>query len=202
MYKFLIKLISPFVKFFLQVKIEGRVNVPEGEKFIICANHLSNWDPILVLVSTGIPINFLAKDSLFRIPILKSILKAVGTIPVKRNGTETAPIRKSIEVISEGGCFSIFPQGKRIHVPPHPDQTKNGVGLICYKAEAGVLPVGIYTKKYKIMPFRKITVRIGGFLPFSALDFGDGKPDYSIASKQIFTDICELVLPLEGKDDN
>ncbi len=192
MYKFIIKLISPFVKFFLRVKIEGSVNVPEGERFIICANHLSNWDPILVLVCTGIPINFLAKESLFKVPIVKSVIKAVGTIPVKRNGTETAPIRKSIEVIREGGCFSIFPQGKRIHIPPHPDQTKNGVGLICYKAEAGVLPVGIYTKKYKIMPFRKVVVRIGEFIPFSSLDFGEDKPDYSIASRQIFEKICTL----------
>jgi 1-acyl-sn-glycerol-3-phosphate acyltransferase len=109
MYKFLIKLITPFVKFFLRVKIEGEVNIPEGERFIICANHLSNWDPVLVLVCTGIPINFLAKDSLFKVPVLKSILKAVGTIPVKRNGSDTAPIRKSIEVIKEGGSFSIFP---------------------------------------------------------------------------------------------
>ena len=199
MYKFLIKILRPLVRFFLRVKIEGEVNIPEGERYIICSNHLSNWDPILVVISTRIPINFLAKESLFKIPILKTIIKAFGTIPVKKNGTETAPIRKSIEVIKSGGTFAIFPQGTRTHVPPHPDQTKNGVGLICNKAEAGVLPIGIYTKKYKIMPFRKITVKIGDFIPYSSLNFGEGKPDYSIASKQIFSDICSLVLSEEEK---
>jgi len=199
MYKFLIRLLRPIVKLLLRVKIEGEVKIPEGERFIICANHLSNWDPILVLISTRIPINFLAKESLFKVPVLRSIIKAVGTIPVSRNGTDIAAIKKSIEVIQNGGCFSIFPQGTRLHVPPHPDQTKKGVGLICCKAEAGVLPIGIYTKNYKIRFFRKTIVRIGDFIPYSSLDFGEGKPDYEKAARQIFTDICALATPEETK---
>ena len=152
MYKFVIWLLTPFIKFFLRVKLEGRVNVPEGEKFIICANHISNWDPILVVVCTGIPINFLAKESLFKIPFVRGLVKAFGTIPVNRKAADTASIRKSIEVIQNGGCFSIFPQGMRTHVKPQPDQAKKGVGLICHKAEAGVLPIGITTKNYKVAP--------------------------------------------------
>ncbi len=192
MYKFVIWLLTPFIKFFLRVKLEGSVNVPDGEKFIICANHISNWDPILVVVCTGIPINFLAKESLFKVPLLRGLVKAFGTIPVNRKAADTASIRKSIEVIQNGGCFSIFPQGMRTHVKPQPDQAKKGVGLICHKAEAGVLPIGITTKNYKVAPFRRITVRIGEFIPFESLEFGDGKPDYSIAATQIFTEICNL----------
>ena len=198
MYKLIIKLLTPIIKFFLRVKVEGKVSVPEGEKFIVCANHLSNWDPILVVVCTGIPINFLAKESLFKVPILKNIIKAFGTIPINRNGSDIASIRKSIEVIQSGGTFSIFPQGKRLHVPPHPDQTKNGVGLITGKAQAGVLPIGIYTKNYKIMPFRKIVVKIGDFVPYSQLEFGEDGRDYALVSKQIFTRICSLAIP-EGE---
>ena len=192
MYKFVIWLLTPFIKFFLRVKLEGSVNVPEGEKFIICANHISNWDPILVVVCTGIPINFLAKESLFKIPFVRGLVKAFGTIPINRKAADTASIRKSIEVIQDGGCFSIFPQGMRTHVKPHPDQAKKGVGLICHKAEAGVLPISIITKNYKVAPFRRINVRIGEFIPFEALEFGEGKPDYSIAATQIFTEICNL----------
>jgi 1-acyl-sn-glycerol-3-phosphate acyltransferase len=192
MYKFVIKILTPLVKFFLRVKVEGKVNVPEGSKFIICANHISNWDPVLVVVCTGIPINFLAKESLFKVPVVKNLVKAFGTIPINRNAPDTTSIRKSIEVIKSGGCFSIFPQGQRLHVKPSVEQAKNGVGLICNKAEAGVLPIGIYTKKYRIMPFRKIKVKIGDFIDFSSLDFGEGKPDYAKASRQIFEEICKL----------
>ena len=192
MYAFIIKLLTPIVKLFLRVRLEGEESVPEGERFVICANHLSNWDPILVVICTGIEIRFLAKESLFKVPIVSSLVKAFGAIPIKRGAPETAPIRKSIEVVKEGGHFSIFPQGKRLHIEPSPDQAKNGVGLICHKSEAGVLPIGIYTKNYRVMPFRPITVRIGRYIPYSELRFGEGKPDYGMASEQIFTSICEL----------
>ena len=141
----------------------------------------------------------MAKESLFKVPIVGWVIKHFGTIPVSRNGTDTTAIRKSIEVIKDGGCFSIFPQGTRMHVTPQPEQAKKGVGLICNKAEAGVLPIGIYTKNYKIMPFRKIKVKIGEFIPFSKLDFGEGRPDYDAVARQIFTDICTLVIPEENK---
>lgn len=200
MYKFIIKLVRPIVKFFLRVEVDGEVKIRDGERFVVCANHLSNWDPILVVICTGIPINFLAKESLFKIPILRGIIKGFGTIPINRNAPDTTSIRKSIEVIREGGCFSIFPQGQRLHTEPHPEQAKNGVGLICYKAEAGVLPVGIYTKNYKIALFRKIRVKIGEYIPFSELNFGEGKPDYQSATKQIFTSICDLAIPKNNND--
>lgn len=195
MYKFIIKLVTPIIKFLLRVEVEGSVNIKDGERFVVCANHLSNWDPILVVICTGIPINFLAKESLFKIPILRGIIKGFGTIPINRNAPDTTSIKKSIEVIQAGGCFSIFPQGQRLHVEPHPDQAKNGVGLICYKAEAGVLPVGIYTKDYKISLFKKVKVKIGEYIPFSQLNFGEGKPDYHGATNQIFTKICDLAIP-------
>ncbi len=197
MYKFLIWLLSPIVKFLIRVKLEGEVNVPDGEKFVICANHLSNWDPVLVVVCTKIPIQFMAKESLFKVPLLSSFLRSLGTISIKRNEPEMAPIKKSIEVIEKGGHFSLFPQGKRLHVPPHPDQAKKGVGFICGKSQAGVLPIGIYTKGYRIMPFRKVYVRIGDFVPYSELDFGEGKPDWEKASRQIFEKICDLAEPVE-----
>lgn len=196
LYRLAIKILTPLVKFFLRVKVvdlRKDKNVPA--KTIICANHLSNWDPILTVISTGLPINFMAKDSLFKVPILKNIIKAFGAFPVNRSGADTAAIKKSIEIIKNGGCFSLFPQGKRMHEVPTPDQAKKGVGFICGRAEAGVLPVGIYTKDYKIKIFRKITVTIGDIIPYENIDFGEEGGDYLLASQNIFAVICELAKP-------
>ena len=91
LYRSIIKIISPFVKFFLRVKIvDERTNKDYGDKpFIICANHMSNWDPILVLVATGLEISFMAKASLFKVPILKNILNGLGAaFPVNRTGND------------------------------------------------------------------------------------------------------------------
>lgn len=201
MYKAIIKIISPFVKFFLRVKIiDERHNKNYDGTFIICANHLSNWDPILVLVATQLEISFMAKESLFKIPVLKQILNGLGAaFPVSRKGSDMASIKKSIEIIKNGGHFSLFPQGKRLHVEPNPEQAKKGVGFICSKSGASVLPIGIYTNKYRIMPFRKITVRIGDIIPFEDINFGEDGNDYLLASQDIFEKICLLAKGSENK---
>ena len=193
-YRFVIKLISPLVKLFLRVKIVDLRSTKElPERTIICANHLSNWDPVLTVVATGLPINFMAKESLFRVPVLKNIIRAFGAFPVSKSGQDTSAIKKAIEIIKSGGCFSLFPQGTRLHIEPQAEQAKKGVGFICAKAESGVLPVGIYTKDYKIKLFRKITVTIGDVIKFEDIDFGPDGKDYLNASQHIFGKICDLV---------
>ena len=196
LYRVIIKILTPLVKFFLRVKIvDLRKNKDVPDKTIICANHLSNWDPVLTVIATGLPISFMAKESLFKIPILKQIISAFGAFPVSRTGHDTAAIKKSVEIIKNGGCFSLFPQGKRLHEEPNPEQAKKGVGFICAKAEAGVLPVGIYTKDYRIKIFRKIFVTVGDVIPYSEIDFGEEGNDYLQASQSIFSVICELAKP-------
>lgn len=196
-YRFVIKLLTPLVKFFLRVKIiDQRIDKTVPPRTIICANHLSNWDPVLTVIATGLPINFMAKESLFKVPILSSIIRLFGAFPIDRNGQNaTTAIKKSVEIIQNGGCFSLFPQGKRLHVEPTPEQAKKGVGFICAKAKAGVLPVGIYTKDYRIKIFRKITVRIGDVIPFDKINFGEEGDDYLLASQDVFKTICELAKP-------
>ncbi len=196
LYRFVIKVLTPLVKFFLRVKVvDLRAEKTVPEKTVICANHLSNWDPILTVITTGLPINFMAKESLFKVPVLKSIIKLFGAFPVTRGGHDTAAVKKSIDIIKSGGCFSLFPQGKRMHVAPEPEQAKKGVGFICAKAGAGVLPVGIYTKDYKIKLFRKVIVTIGDVIPNEKIDFGPEGDDYLLASQSIFAVICELAKP-------
>ncbi len=196
LYRFAIKVLTPLVKFFLRIKvIDLRKDKEVPEKTIICANHLSNWDPVITVITTGMPINFMAKESLFKVPVLSSIIKRFGAFPVNRGGHDMTAIKKSIDIIKNGGCFSLFPQGKRLHVTPEADQAKKGVGFICAKSGAGVLPVGIYTKNYKIKLFRKIVVTIGDIIPNEKIDFGPEGDDYLLASQSIFAVICELAKP-------
>lgn len=194
LYRALISIITPLVKFFLRVKIIDERSTKEIESpFIICANHLSNWDPILVIIATQLEICFMAKESLFRVPVLKNILNGLGAaFPVSRSGTDISSIKKAIEVIKSGGHFSIFAQGKRLHITPEAEQAKKGLGFICAKSGASVLPIGIYTKNYRIMPFRKIVVRIGDAISYSEINFGENGDDYLLASQDVFDKVCKL----------
>lgn len=202
LYKAVIKIISPIVKVALRMKvIDERATKEYDGNFIICANHLSNWDPIITVVVTGLPINFMAKESLFKVPFIGRFISAFGAFPVSKTGTDMSAIKKSVEIIKDGGCFSLFPQGTRIHVKPDPEQAKKGVGFICGRAEAGVLPIGIYTKDYRVKIFRKITVRIGDVIPYSEIDFGEDGKDYLKASQMVFARICELAQPEDENGD-
>lgn len=195
-YRFVIKVLTPLIKFILRIElIDQRTNKEPQANTIICANHMSNWDPVITVITTGLPINFMAKESLFKVPVLSSIIRLFGAFPVSRSGPDASAVKKSIEIIKKGGCFSLFPQGKRLHVEPKPEQAKKGVGFICAKAKAGVLPVGIYTKDYRIKLFKKVTVRIGDVIPYEQIDFGPEGDDYLLASQDIFKVICELAKP-------
>ena len=198
LYRFVIKVLTPVVKLLLRVRIiDERTNVNPRKPYIICANHMSNWDPILTVISTGLPINFMAKESLFKVPLLSSFIRYFGAFPVSRSGNDITAIKRSVEIIKSGGCFSLFPQGKRMRCKPMPEQAKKGVGFICARSGAGVLPVGIYTKGYRIKLFKPVTVRIGDVIPFDQIDFGENGNDYLLASQKIFERICELSQPID-----
>lgn len=198
LYRFVIRVITPIVKLLLRVRVvDERTNKEPQKPYIICANHMSNWDPILTIVCTGMPINFMAKESLFKVPLVSTVIKTFGAFPVARDGRDITAIKRSVEIIKSGGCFSLFPQGKRLRREPVPEQAKKGVGFICAKSGAGVLPVGIYTKDYRIKLFKPVTVRIGDVIPFTDIDFGEDGSDYLLASQKIFERICELSQPID-----
>lgn len=195
-YKFVIKVLTPLIKFILRIKVvDLRKSKEVPLQTVICANHMSNWDPIITVVTTGMPINFMAKESLFKVPILKNIIKLFGAFPVNRGGVDASAIKRSVDIIKNGGCFSLFPQGKRIQDVPTADQAKKGVGFICAKAKAGVLPVGIYTKDYRVKLFKKVVVTIGDVIRYEDIDFGEEGDDYLLASQKIFAVICDLAKP-------
>ena len=81
----LLRIIFTFVySVIFPTTVKGKENIPKEGAVILAANHLSNWDP--PLVGTFIPrhLAYMAKEELFKVPILKNILENVHTFPVKR----------------------------------------------------------------------------------------------------------------------
>ena len=107
LYNFVIKLITKPLMFLLRIKVTDlRQSKEIPPRTIICANHLSNWDPIIAIITTGLPINFMAKQSLFKVPIVSSVIKRFGAFPVKKSGMDASAVKQSIDIIKNGGCFS------------------------------------------------------------------------------------------------
>lgn len=167
------------------IRVEGKENIPEGP-FIICANHRSYLDPVLIILIFDRRVYFMAKSELFRIWWLAPIIKAFGAFPVKRGKSDIGAIKKAIEVIKSGNILGIFPEGKRNRTKEIILKGEKGVATIIKATGAKVLPVGI---SGIIVPFGRIRVRIG-----RPMEFKDNSLDNQEIVDTIMNEIKELIL--------
>jgi 1-acyl-sn-glycerol-3-phosphate acyltransferase len=188
------KILSGFLRRFYNIRITGAENEPAEGGFIACSNHLSNHDVLIVAVSLKRQVRFFAKAELFKVPLLKQLITALGAFPVERGKGDVASIKKTISIIENGEVVGFYPQGTR-YPGVHPSETtiRNGVGLISYRAKATLLPIAIETKGFKIRPFKRVNVHIGKPLVYDELGFTTGSgAEYEQASKMVFDRILSM----------
>ena len=149
-----------FYSLIYRIEVVGEENIPENSGVIICPNHKSNHDAILVTVAINRRLTYLGKEEVFRFPPLGWLLKSVGAIPIKRGSGDIGAVRKSIEVLKEGKALTIFPEGTRNKTEKNLLEFKSGACLIGYKAQVPIVPCAI----------------IGNYRPFSKMKLVFGKP--------------------------
>lgn len=171
-----------------RIDVQGRENVPISGAVILCSNHRSNNDAIILAISQKRKLSFMAKDSLFRVPILGFFLKKVGTFPVKRGSGDIAAVKKAIEILNEDNVLSIFPEGTRNKTHDDLLEFKTGAVFIAYKANAAIVPCAI---KGRYIPFSKIKVRFGS--PFY-VDTSERKPDVHGETEKLKNAVEKLYL--------
>lgn len=132
---------STLTKCGLRHAARGVDRVPSGGGLLV-ANHASNLDPLMVGVRLPRPVCFLAKDSLFRVPLLGPFLRATHTIPVDRSAAGASSIRAIVEKVSAGYLAAVFPEGTRTK-DGSVGTFKPGFLSIVRKAGCPVIPVGI-----------------------------------------------------------
>lgn len=120
--------------------VEGMEKLPKSG-VLLCPNHSSNWDP--VLLGLKLPVNYrlhvMAKEELFKNPVLGWIIRKLGAFPVSRGSNDINTVRISMQAIKDGDNLLIFPEGTVI---------RNGVGYVDglpAHAKAGVAMIGVRT---------------------------------------------------------
>lgn len=121
-----------------RMRAYGTQNVPMSGPVIIACNHVSYFDPPALGAASPRRIQYMAKEELFRIPLLGPAIRAVGAYPVDRQGSATAAIKRSVEVLHAGGAIGIFPEGGRN--PTGEAQARGGVALLAALGRAPVVP--------------------------------------------------------------
>ena len=193
-YRFIRGFFGGFFKLVYRVKIVGRENEVTDKPYIVCANHTSLMDVVMLVISFKGQINFMAKKEIFKVPILRSFVKAMGGFPIDRKGSDVAAIKKTISMLNEGNNIGIFPQGtRRPFENPRDTEVKDGIGMIASRAGVGFMPVYIKTKREKLSLFRRTKIVIGEYIsPEELACDKTGREKYAYVSEYVFDKVCAL----------
>ncbi len=124
----------------------GLQNLPESGPFIVAPNHISNVDPPLMgyfLADNGIEIRFLAKESLFRVPVVGPFLRWWGMIPVVRDSAEAGDsLKYARAALDEGDVVGIYFEGTLTRDPAFwPMKGKTGLARLALDTRVPVVPI-------------------------------------------------------------
>lgn len=158
--------ILPFYRLAFRIRVEGRENVPDTGGVILCSNHISGHDPPLLGMLSPRNVRFMAKEELMKVPVLGWFLgQAGGAFPVKRGTADRASLKRSLEVLEQGGVFGIFPEGTR-HRTGTMGKLESGTAYLALKSGAVVVPVG-FSGTYRLLS--TVLLRFGE--PLSLAEF-------------------------------
>ncbi|HWS35740.1 MAG TPA: lysophospholipid acyltransferase family protein [Actinoplanes sp.] len=106
---------APIVRWWGRLEVTGLEHLPATGPTIVAANHDSSWDPVVIAVAAlrKRQIRALAKDSLWKNPLLRRIMDGMGQIPVRRGHADSGALDAAEKCLASGGCLGIFPEGTR-----------------------------------------------------------------------------------------
>lgn len=142
MYNFCLKLIRFYYKLFFGAKYYGTENLLLEGGMLICPNHLSNNDPVIVAGNIRRKLRFMAKKELFHIPVLSSVIKFFGAFPIDRSTSDLGAVRATMSILKEANALMLFPEGRRNKVLVS-ENVKPGAVTIAAKAGVYIQPVYI-----------------------------------------------------------
>ena len=168
-------LVVPPMRVWTKRSWTGQENLPPTGGVIIAANHMSHFDPLVVahyLYEAGRWPRFLAKASLWKVPVVGFLLRKTLQIPVERGSVEAArSLDVLVDALQQGGTVVIYPEGTTTREPDlWPMRGKTGAARLALVTEAPVVPIAhwgaqrvfdVRTKKLSLRPRTRISVAAG-----------------------------------------
>ncbi|MFD2640335.1 lysophospholipid acyltransferase family protein [Piscibacillus salipiscarius] len=154
-YKFAKTVVKIIFSLIFKIKVIGKENIPKNGPVIICSNHISNFDPPVVGITSPRDIHFMAKEELFEKSWLNKILTNVGAFPVKRGMRDRNALRNGLKLLEEGHTLGLFPEGTR----SKDGEVKRGLagaGFFAMRSNATVIPCAIIGTYKKFSPIKVV----------------------------------------------
>lgn len=185
-------IVIPIFKLLFFYKVNGKENVPKEGPFIVCSNHLSNFDPVMLALTQKRQIFYMAKAELFKNKFLAKLIRTLGAFPVTRGAGDGKAINEAENVLKDGKLLGIFIEGTRSKTGEFL-RPKSGASIIAYQMDVPVIPVCITPKNKKIKVFQKVTISWGKPITPQELGLKTGSgEEYRNASRMIMEKISQL----------
>jgi len=174
-----------------RIEVINKDNIPEKGAALLCANHTSELDMFFIGLRIKRWVHYMAKEELFKNPVMSLILRKLGAFPVKRGKGDVGAIRNVFKLLDEGHIVGIFPEGTRLKGKVR-DKTKikPGAALIAINSSVPIIPVAV---DWNHRLFSRVKVIIGE--PFN-LDIDKSKKYTSEGMIKISRSIMDRVYSL------
>lgn len=176
---------------------------------ILAANHASYIDPPLVGAGIHRSINYLAREDLFRFPIMGWVLNQWGVVPVDRDGGGATGLRAILDRLLAGGAIILFPEGTRTK-DGKLQPVRSGIGLTVIKSTAPVVPVRVfgtfeaYGRHYALPRPKPVAVKYAKPMAFAELRAEAkvcSKPRLKEIYQQVADEIMAAIAALQPFED-
>lgn len=186
-------ILYPFYRLLFWYSVTGLENIPQTGGVIFSSNHISYLDPVLWIIVIRRRIRFMAKQELFKHPLLGWFLRRMDVFGVERGSGDMAAVKTAIRVVRNGEILGLYPEGTRSK-DGKPGRAKTGVALIAKAAKCDVVPAAVICRG-KLRPFKRIRLVVGK--PVSYQEIIDRAPDNSRESLRAAADyIMEQITTL------
>lgn len=208
-------LVIPIASLMARFRVADREKMPRHGAYIVAPNHYSEIDPVMVgmvLWRAGRLPRFLAKDSLFRIPVVGWFLRKSGQVPVARGGAArgATTLDSAQKIIEEGRIVVVYPEGSLTRDPDMwPMRGKTGAARMALEHGIPVIPMAHwgtqqvmarYSKKISFFPRKTIDVKFGDPVDLSAFEGRNlDSATLAEATAVIMADITALLEDLRGE---
>jgi 1-acyl-sn-glycerol-3-phosphate acyltransferase len=155
-------ILRPGIRMMMRLDWHGQEHFPRDGAMLLAANHLSYMDIFAISLFADsahrYPV-FLAKSSLFDIPVIGAIITRLGQLPVYRGQTDAALVLREAELVARSGaCVIFYPEATVTRDPEKwPMVSKTGIARLALETGAPVVPVAHWGAE-RILPY-------GSFLP-------------------------------------
>ncbi len=184
-----------------------------GVGCIVAANHLSMVDPLVVahfLHDHDRPPRFMAKASIFEVPVAGRLLNQVGQIPVHRGTANAAlSVQGAVDAVRAGECVVVYPEATLTRDPDlWPMRGKTGVARIALEAGCPVIPLAHWGAQRMLAPYSRVprlvppalmTVRAGPPVDLTGLSGPRSARALRTATDRIMDAIVGLLEQIRGE---